>query len=219
MLYIDLKRYVDSNEYTLSEIHEQTGISRNTLNLLYKNNDVKGIQLSTLEKLIDFFNISVSDIIKKENTKPDYSVSIDPSFKKQVENTFTSSLVFGFSLNQKYQDFVFPVSISREKDLVLIKILSPNPMLPAIIAIRSYSDLYKELLCADIVDKILNSVPSVMKISETDTIIFNFDLYNKAHIKSMLAKDLLSNPIQLRYMWPKNIFSRDYNKLINLKYE
>ncbi|MEW2859369.1 hypothetical protein AB1A63_15055, partial [Lactiplantibacillus paraplantarum] len=64
-----------------------------------------------------------SDIIKKENTKPDYSVSIDPSFKKQLENTFTSSLVFGFSLNQKYQDFVFHVSISREKDLVLIKIL------------------------------------------------------------------------------------------------
>lgn len=60
MIKMNLKAIMDSRGLTIQDIYEKTGISRNTISLLY-NGKSKGIQLSTLNKLMDILNIEAND--------------------------------------------------------------------------------------------------------------------------------------------------------------
>lgn len=73
MLKSNIKyRMVDSNIDDVNKLMELTGISRNTLNKLYKNINLETIRLENLMKVCDALNCNLSDLIeytpeKKEN--------------------------------------------------------------------------------------------------------------------------------------------------------
>ncbi|UTH10804.1 helix-turn-helix domain-containing protein [Macrococcoides canis] len=48
----------------IAEIHKSTGISKTTL-YSFKNGEMKGIQLSTLEKLSEYFKVEVHEFFVK----------------------------------------------------------------------------------------------------------------------------------------------------------
>lgn len=62
MLTLRLKGIMDSQKISIQEVYEGTGISRNTISQLY-NGKSKGIQFSTLTKLVNFLGLySVSEL-------------------------------------------------------------------------------------------------------------------------------------------------------------
>lgn len=66
MLALNLKEIMDNRKISIQEVYEGTGISRNTISQLY-NGKSKGIQFSTLTKLVNFLGLySVSDLFIDE---------------------------------------------------------------------------------------------------------------------------------------------------------
>lgn len=60
MIKTNLKELLKKNKLSINKLSYETGLSRPTLTSLL-NNDSKGIQFDTLETLLDFFDISISD--------------------------------------------------------------------------------------------------------------------------------------------------------------
>ena len=60
MIKTNLKELLEKNKLSINKLSMETGLSRPTLTSLL-NNDSKGIQFDTLETLLDFFNIPISD--------------------------------------------------------------------------------------------------------------------------------------------------------------
>lgn len=72
MIKIKLKEIIEKRNITLTEIHQATGISKNTLSII-ANGTSKGIQFDTLDKLLSFLNVGVSELIEHQN---DYSYDL-----------------------------------------------------------------------------------------------------------------------------------------------
>lgn len=81
MIFFDLKNVAVQNGKTFTEIHDETGISRNTLSSL-KNGKSQGIQFDTLDKICKSLNCSISELIKL--VPDDYVVTMTK--KKHVED-------------------------------------------------------------------------------------------------------------------------------------
>lgn len=54
------------HKVNMKDIHEATGISRTTISNLYNENS-KGIQFDTLDKLCNFFNCDVGELLTASN--------------------------------------------------------------------------------------------------------------------------------------------------------
>lgn len=66
MIQTNLKELLNRNNISINKLSIETGLSRPTLTSLM-NNESKGIQFDTLEKLLDYFNISISDFFSVYN--------------------------------------------------------------------------------------------------------------------------------------------------------
>lgn len=67
---------MDEKGLSIQDVYEKTGISRNTISLLY-NGKSKGIQLSTLNKLVNYLDLfSVSELFVNETDYSDIHASI-----------------------------------------------------------------------------------------------------------------------------------------------
>lgn len=66
MITIKLKELMREKNLSINKVSIETGISRPALTALV-NNESKGIQFDTLEKIIDYFNVSISDVLSVEN--------------------------------------------------------------------------------------------------------------------------------------------------------
>lgn len=65
MLKCNIKyRMIDNNINDVAKLMELTGISRNTLNKLYKNINLETIRLENLMKVCDTLNCNLSDLIE-----------------------------------------------------------------------------------------------------------------------------------------------------------
>lgn len=65
MLKCNIKyRMIDNNINDVAKLMELTGISRNTLNKLYKNINLETIRLENLMKVCDALNCNLSDLIE-----------------------------------------------------------------------------------------------------------------------------------------------------------
>lgn len=62
MIKINLKELMEKNKISINKLSNETGLSRPTLTSLL-NNDSKGVQFDTLETLLDYFNISIADLL------------------------------------------------------------------------------------------------------------------------------------------------------------
>lgn len=83
MIYVNLKHILQTKDININQLSESTGISRNSLTSL-SNNQNKMIQFETLDKLIQFLNVSIEDLLRYV---PNYAfnmkdVSID--FQKKI---------------------------------------------------------------------------------------------------------------------------------------
>lgn len=100
MIRVRLKEILNEKGMTLTELHELTGISKNTLSLI-ANNQSKGIQFETMEKLIlklgvsfdQFFEFenygSFMNITPVENEKMKYLIEIDQISDNVISQGYT----------------------------------------------------------------------------------------------------------------------------------
>lgn len=68
MIKVKLKKILREKGKTMTWLHEQTGISKNTLSLM-ANNSSKGIQFDTLEKICITMDITPNDLIEIHSDK------------------------------------------------------------------------------------------------------------------------------------------------------
>ncbi|WP_143873459.1 helix-turn-helix domain-containing protein [Catenovulum sediminis] len=64
MIRCHLARLMGEHKMRISDVMRETGLSRNTLTLLYKETAQK-VDLEALDKLCDLFNCPLSDILEK----------------------------------------------------------------------------------------------------------------------------------------------------------
>lgn len=76
MLKINLKKIMDDKGYSIQDIYEKTGISRNTISLLY-NGKSRGIQLSTLDKLLGALGVSPDEFFVNDVNYYDLQATIE----------------------------------------------------------------------------------------------------------------------------------------------
>lgn len=62
MIKLRLKELMDINGMTIKEVHDKTGISRNTLSNMY-NSKTNGIQFDNLDKLVEALNCQVQELV------------------------------------------------------------------------------------------------------------------------------------------------------------
>ena len=96
MIRSNLATVLKDKNMTTQEVHEKSGISRNTLRLMIKN-ESKGVQFETLNKLVEVLNCSVEDIV---NYVPD---SISFSFFNQDVNTYLKYKTESFDVIKQIQ--------------------------------------------------------------------------------------------------------------------
>ncbi|OGI29294.1 MAG: Cro/Cl family transcriptional regulator [Candidatus Melainabacteria bacterium RIFOXYA12_FULL_32_12] len=63
MIKSHLSKIMGEKRITIKEVHEKTGLSRNTISNLY-NEKTKMIDFDTLDKLCEFLNCSVCDLLE-----------------------------------------------------------------------------------------------------------------------------------------------------------
>jgi putative transcriptional regulator len=66
MIKCHLSKILGEKRLTIKEVHEKTGLSRNTISSLY-NEKAKMIDLDTLEKLCVFLGCNVCDLLQYIN--------------------------------------------------------------------------------------------------------------------------------------------------------
>jgi len=63
MIKCYLSKILGEKRITIKEVHEKTGLSRNTISNIY-NEKAKMIDLDTLEKLCRFLNCQIGDLLE-----------------------------------------------------------------------------------------------------------------------------------------------------------
>lgn len=63
MIKFNLKKLLEQKEISLTQLHSQTGISRNSLSLL-ANGKSQGVQFDTLEKIINALDVGIEDLFE-----------------------------------------------------------------------------------------------------------------------------------------------------------
>lgn len=66
MIKFNLKDKLKENEMTMTELHEITGISKNTLSLLSRG-ESQGIQFRTLDKICETLGCSPGELLQHTN--------------------------------------------------------------------------------------------------------------------------------------------------------
>lgn len=231
MLYFNFAHYVDKNKLSLNEIHEKTGISRNTLNLLYKN-ESKGIQLKTLNTLLNFFNISVDDFIKENEEKPEFEFSIDPDFKANIlaplnnaERQFQTGMNLNYTYNNETQRASSWIFLYKTGELLIISICFTRAMNRNVETVLKLNDLQTELLCAEITAQILstNKRNNFFPVKKTDAIItsmqFDFQPVKIKTENNKFQEKEENEDTKIHYLWQASFFEQNYQNAIKIKHQ
>ena len=64
MIKCHLARLMGEHKMRIADVARETGLSRNTITLLYRETALK-VDLEALDKLCDLFNCPLSDILEK----------------------------------------------------------------------------------------------------------------------------------------------------------
>jgi putative transcriptional regulator len=70
MIHCRLHMLMAERRINISELHRETGLSRTLLTLMYKD-EVSRIDIASLDKLCEFFNCDVGDILTREQKLSD----------------------------------------------------------------------------------------------------------------------------------------------------
>ncbi len=64
MIKCNLAKMMGEKKMKVADVARETGLNRNTITLLYKENATR-IDIEALEKICDLFNCSVGDLLEK----------------------------------------------------------------------------------------------------------------------------------------------------------
>ena len=64
MIKCNLAKLMGEKKMKVADVARETGLNRNTITLLYKENATR-IDIEALEKICDLFNCSVGDLLEK----------------------------------------------------------------------------------------------------------------------------------------------------------
>lgn len=215
MIFFDLKNVAALNRKTFTEIHNETGISRNTLTSL-GNGKSKGIQFDTLDKLCKSLNCSVSELIRfvpddyivtmtqKKHVEDDYVVLFGEVYTAETEKKlFTDDVMVNMSEN------FMPISLEFLKNAI------NNPNQPIIIsgnipAVSKYINSSDYLPLQEIV-KITDNLSDEQKkqICKQLALIFLKSPYFKVDNSSIVVTLSVTNDV--------SSYSFDITKLISNK--
>ncbi|MFW7409153.1 helix-turn-helix domain-containing protein [Vagococcus fluvialis] len=139
MIIFNLKEVLKQRGLTMTDVHNSTGISKNTLSLL-ANGTSKGIQFDTLDKLISSIKVPIQELILQkqdfeiipskltvdyENNVIEYTVVFTDNINK---NTFDISMKSPYN----YNDGIFiiemfnPSHVNKEDSFILLKTIIQN---------------------------------------------------------------------------------------------
>ncbi|PEH04884.1 hypothetical protein CP356_01920 [Lactobacillus sp. UMNPBX5] len=90
MLMLNLKQIMDEQHKSIQDVFEGTGISRNTISQLY-NGKSKGIQFSTLTKLVNYLEIYPEEMFTEVTDYKDLEFDIDFNDSKNVQDILSPS--------------------------------------------------------------------------------------------------------------------------------
>ncbi len=102
MLMLNLKEIMNNLGLSIQDVYEGTGISRNTISQLY-NGKSKGIQFSTLTKLVDYLDVAPEELFTEVT---DYK-------KLEFDVEFSNNIVVKKIINKS-----FPITSRNLNDLV-----------------------------------------------------------------------------------------------------
>lgn len=98
MLYFKLKKIIDSRNLSINKLSQETKISRPSLTAMY-NNESKGVQFDTLEKLMEVLNVSLDDLIGEKEDKNIFA------FKSKYSNEALLNSLNNELNNNRYDGF------------------------------------------------------------------------------------------------------------------
>ncbi|AEB29579.1 putative transcriptional regulator; phage SPbeta [Carnobacterium sp. 17-4] len=112
MIRCNLKSILDNREISINKLSNDTGISRQSITSLV-NNDSKGIQFNTLDTLIEFLDIDLTDIIEYTTSYQQLFIEIDIEKQNDTYEYEVDILPSGL-LKNYYGNFVL-VDVSEDK--------------------------------------------------------------------------------------------------------
>ncbi|MEG1725701.1 MAG: helix-turn-helix transcriptional regulator [Anaerovoracaceae bacterium] len=72
-VHCNLSTLMGKNRYTIQDVHEQTGLSRNTISNLY-NDKATRMDYDTVEKLCRLFSCSINELFELDVADNEHSV-------------------------------------------------------------------------------------------------------------------------------------------------
>lgn len=119
MLYFNLKEILLKRNLTINKVSAETKISRPALTAMY-NNESKGVQLETLEKLMDYLDVPLNELIKDREEDNTMIFTNETLFenaikKSKIKESFFSignypefQKLFGMEKVPSFSPLVFP---------------------------------------------------------------------------------------------------------------
>lgn len=101
MLMLNLKQIMDEQHKSIQDVFEGTGISRNTISQLY-NGKSKGIQFSTLTKLVDYLEIYPEEMFTEVTDYKSLKFDVDFSSSENVQAILDGS--FQLTTSEKLEE-------------------------------------------------------------------------------------------------------------------
>ncbi|HEA4981924.1 TPA: helix-turn-helix transcriptional regulator [Staphylococcus aureus] len=146
MIIFRLKEIMEEKNLKISDLHEQTGISRNSISSLL-NGKTRGIQFDTLEKITLALNVDVADLFK--NIFNELIIKLDDISKVE---TYRRSKKFKEKKNIIVKKYAVNCDLIEDNDLkkgfipyeISIE-LNPNPEIEIKIQF-DYSNLFNYLI-------------------------------------------------------------------------
>lgn len=117
MISLKLKKILDEQKKSITEVHDLTQISRSTLTQM-TNGDSKGIQFDTLNSLCEKLEVGVEDLIKFTPSSYNYDVKKILSSK----NGYRFIFLVNFGKGKRTNDFLIECNLLIDKENTSIHI-------------------------------------------------------------------------------------------------
>lgn len=198
MIKSNLGKILEEKKLSINKVSIDTGISRQTLTAL-ANNESKGIQFNTLEILLAYLNVELTDILVdtlndvliqiKHVTKDNYTLKIEVENKDSIipliemtiiENNVITLLFLQYSLSMDKEDKVFSIRLfcpdfyTDEQKHSFIKLVD---------IMKKTSSYTVDRLNLEVASKILDTLFDESRNLEfTKSLVFFWDLPNETEM-------------------------------------
>lgn len=188
MIVLKLKELMDKRELSINKLSQETGISRPALTSLY-NNESRGIQFDTLEKLIEYFDVDLTQLIDESKNIVTFSYkSVMPLEDSQKPLNDSEALMFNANIDDTN-------TISKPFNFVVHPISGPEGIPIFILGISFYRVKGSDMAEDDVrdIELFLSKLDTEAIIRLTNSIILTWLNYYSALVPTDLVDQFLEN--------------------------